>query len=51
MGSTLNDLKAWITAAIADVTKNILQRIWQKVNYRWDVNRARDGAHSEALCI
>jgi len=31
--------------------KDMMQWIWQKVNYRWDVCRATDGAHSEALCI
>jgi hypothetical protein len=40
--NTLDELKAPITAVIADVTKDMLQRVWQEVNkvrcmhsYRW----------------
>jgi hypothetical protein len=41
----LHELKAWITAATANVTKDMLQLVWQEVDYRWDVCRATDGAH------
>jgi hypothetical protein len=34
----LDELKTWKTAAIAYVTKDMLQCVWQVVNYRWDVH-------------
>jgi hypothetical protein len=40
----LGELKAQVTAAIADVTKDMLQCIWQKLNYWW---RDTHGAHCE----
>jgi hypothetical protein len=43
--NTLNELNTWIIAAIADVTKGMLQRIWQEMGYRCDVRRVTDGAH------
>jgi hypothetical protein len=46
----LDELKAQITAAIADVTKNMLQHFWQEVDYRWDVCRPTDGTHCEVFC-
>jgi hypothetical protein len=33
--NTLDEIKAWITAAIADVTKDMLQRDWEEVDCRW----------------
>jgi hypothetical protein len=44
--NTLDELKAWITAAIANVTKDMLQRVWQEVDY---IYRATDDAHCEVL--
>lgn len=35
----LDELKAQITATIADVLKNTLQRVWQEVDYTLDVCR------------
>jgi hypothetical protein len=48
--NTLDELKARITAAIANVTRDMLQRAWQEVDY-WDVSRATDGSHCEAFRI
>jgi hypothetical protein len=33
---TLDEVKARITATIADVESNKLQRVWQEMNYKWD---------------
>jgi hypothetical protein len=41
--NTPDELKAWISASIENVEKNMLQRVCQKVNCRWDVCRATDG--------
>jgi hypothetical protein len=35
--NTLDGLKEWIIATTANVTKYMLQRALQGVNYRWDV--------------
>jgi hypothetical protein len=45
----LDELKAQITAEIANFTMNMLRRVWQEIDYKWDVCRARDGAHCEAF--
>jgi hypothetical protein len=47
--NTLDELKAQTTAAIARVTKDMLQRVWQDVDYRWDVCRATDDTHCEVI--
>jgi hypothetical protein len=44
----LDELKAQITSAIADVTEDMVQHVWQAVDYRWDVYRATD-AHCEVF--
>jgi hypothetical protein len=43
------ELKAWITATIENVRKDILQHIWQEVDYKWDVCRAKDGTQYEVF--
>jgi hypothetical protein len=50
---TLDEPKARITAAIADVTKDVLQCVWQEVDSRWawDVCRAKDDAHCVVVCV
>jgi hypothetical protein len=48
--NTMNELKSRITAAIADVTKNMLQSVWKEVGYRWDVCRATKGSHCGVFC-
>jgi hypothetical protein len=45
----LDELKAWITAATANVTKDMLWHIWQEVDYRWDVCRSTDCTHCEVV--
>jgi hypothetical protein len=45
----MHELKAWITATIADVNKDILQCFWWEVDCRRNVCRATDGAHSEVF--
>jgi hypothetical protein len=35
--NSLDELKERITAAIADVKRGTLQRVWQEMDYRWDV--------------
>jgi hypothetical protein len=47
----LDESKVWITAVIADVTKDILQYVWQDVDNKWDVCRVKDGAHFVMVCI
>jgi hypothetical protein len=37
-------MKKWTAGAIADVTKDMLQGVWQDVNCRWSVCRATDDA-------
>jgi hypothetical protein len=41
----LDDIKAQITAALENITKDMLQHIWQEVDCRWDIFRATDGSH------
>jgi hypothetical protein len=43
--NALDQLKARTTAAIVNVVKDMVQRDWQEVDYRWDVYRAIDGSH------
>jgi hypothetical protein len=47
--NTLDEIKARITAATANVSKGMLQHVWQEVDYMWDVRRAKDGAHCEVF--
>jgi hypothetical protein len=48
---TQDELRARFAAAIANITKDILQSVWQEIVYRWDVCRARDGANWEVFRI
>jgi galactose-1-phosphate uridylyltransferase len=47
----LDELKSGIIAAIADVTKDILQNIWQEVGCKWNIHvcRATDGTQCEVF--
>jgi hypothetical protein len=49
--SMLDGLKSQITAATENFMKNMLQHVWQDVDYRCNVCRATDGAHCEAFSI
>jgi hypothetical protein len=46
---TLVDLRTRITAAITVIDHNMLQRVWQELDYRLDVCRVTGGAHVEHL--
>jgi hypothetical protein len=48
--NTLYELNALITAAIANITKDMLQHIWQGIDYGWDVCRTTDGT-CKVFCI
>jgi hypothetical protein len=47
--NTLDKLKARDTAAIANVRKDMLQRVWKELDCRWDVCIATDFAHYEVF--
>ncbi|GBN11108.1 hypothetical protein AVEN_246312-1 [Araneus ventricosus] len=43
----VEDIHASITAAIANVTTEMLQRTWLELDYRLDILRATKGIHME----
>jgi hypothetical protein len=47
--NTVDEIKARISAATANVTEDMLQCNWQEVDYKCDVCRAADGAHCEVF--
>lgn len=47
--TTLDELRARITAAIADIDRGLLQKVWQEMEYRLDICRVTRGAHIEHL--
>jgi hypothetical protein len=36
-----------ITAAVAEVTPEMLRRVWEETEYRWDICRITNGSHNE----
>jgi hypothetical protein len=46
----LAEHKVWLAAATANVKKDILQPIWQDMDYRWEVCRTTDGANCNVFC-
>jgi hypothetical protein len=46
---TLVDLRTHITAAITVTDHDMLQRVWQELDYRLDVCHVTGGAHVEHL--
>ena len=46
---TLDDLHSCITAAIAEIDRNTLHKVWQEIDYWLDVCRVTRGAHIEHL--
>jgi hypothetical protein len=50
-GVTLEQLRhclsVSITSAIETVTRDMIQKTWQKIEFRLDVSRATNGAHIE----
>jgi hypothetical protein len=47
--SDIDDLKRRITEAVAAVTCDMLRRVWEELNYRFDICRVTRGAHIECL--
>ena len=47
--TTLDELRVRITAAIADIDRDMLQKVWQEMEFRLDVCRVTRGAHIEYL--
>ena len=47
--ANIEEMKQRITAALETVTKDILQRIWHKLQHRLDVCKVIGGAHTEHL--
>jgi hypothetical protein len=39
------ELRTRITAAVAEVTPEILRSVWQDIGYRWDVCNITNGSH------
>jgi hypothetical protein len=46
----LDELDVRIAAETANVTKDILQHVWQQVNYRREVYRANDDTNYDMFC-
>jgi hypothetical protein len=44
-----NVVELWtlITAAVAEVTSEMLRSVWQEIDYRWDVCHITNGRHLE----
>jgi hypothetical protein len=40
-------LRTRITAAVAEVTPEMIRIVWQEIDYRWDVCRITSGSHTE----
>jgi hypothetical protein len=49
LAATLVDLRTRITAAITVTDHDMLQRVWQELDYRLDVCRVTSGAYVEWL--
>ena len=43
------ELKVWIRTAIETITADMLQTVWNELDYRVDVCRITKGAHIEHL--
>lgn len=44
---SLQDLRNRISAAVDEVTPDLLERVWQEIDFRWDVCRITNGSHIE----
>ena len=49
LSASIDEMKQRITSALDNVIGDLLQRVWQEVNYRLDVCRVTGGAHIEHL--
>lgn len=47
--ASLPELRARIYAATEQVTPDMLQRVWQEIDFRWDVCRITNGSHIEPV--
>jgi hypothetical protein len=47
--SDIDDLKRRITEAVAAVTCDTLRRVWEELDYRFDICHVTRGAHIECL--
>jgi hypothetical protein len=47
--SDIYDLKRRIPEAVAAVTCDMLRRVWEELDYRFDICRVTRGAHIECL--
>jgi hypothetical protein len=45
--ANLTEPKARITAAVAEVTPDMLDRVWLEIDFRWDVCSITNGNHIE----
>jgi hypothetical protein len=45
----IDDLKRCITEAVAAVTCDMLRRVWEELDYRFDICLFTHGAHIECL--
>ena len=41
------EFRTRITAAVAEVTPEMLRSVWQETDYRWEVCRISNGSHTE----
>jgi hypothetical protein len=47
LAANVAELRIRITAAVAEVTSEMLSCLWQDIDYRWDVCRIANGSHIE----
>jgi hypothetical protein len=47
--SDIDYLKRRITETVAAVTRDMLRRMWEELDYRFDICRFTRGAHIECL--
>jgi hypothetical protein len=47
--TSFDELKLRVVAAIKQLTSQMLENTWRKVEYRLDILRAKEGAHVEVV--
>jgi hypothetical protein len=45
----IDELKLRITAGIKTIDRNMVERVWDELDYRLDIYQATNGAHTEHL--
>jgi len=48
---SLNEVRDWITHTLQTITADMLHRVWDEFDYRVDVSRVTQGAHTERLWL